>query len=215
MTSTRGLSVAAAVAGLVACGSNLPIATMTGVGGAGGGGAPAAGGSGGVGGAGGVSGTGGGGSGGGAGGSAVAGAGGDISRCASVYGSGGMGGAGGAAIPAGCNLDVARQAIAALGIGTVGDPSASTMTLPATLATDAQWSVKSDVCVEGGYDISPFAGMSVCLVTQVMTAMCQGNPARVWVMMSNGAIECIYKTVCPGSRLAPGVYSTVDPLCGS
>jgi hypothetical protein len=44
--------------------------------------------------------------------------------------------------------------------------------------------------------------------------MCQGNPARVWVLMSNGAVECIYKTVCPGSRLAPGVYSTVDPLCG-
>ncbi len=56
--------------------------------------------------------------------------------------------------------------------------------------------------------------MSVCLVSQVMTGRCQGNPARVWVLMSNGAVQCIDKTVCPGSRLAPGVYSTVDPFCG-
>jgi hypothetical protein len=224
MISIRGLSLAAAVVvGLVACSSKHPLGTMTG---AGGGGGAAIGGSNGLAGAGGVSATGGAGPGGaagdavagagggavgGAGGGAVGGAGAGIGHCDSVSGAGG---AGGAAIPTGCNLDAARQALAALGIGTVGDPSASTMTLPANLATDAQWGVKSDVCREGGYDLTPLAGMSVCLVSQVMTGMCQGNPARVWVLMSNGAVQCIYKALCPGSRLAPGVYSTVDPLCG-
>ena len=87
------------------------------------------------------------------------------------------------------------------------------MTLPATL-TDAQWSVKSEACSQGGYDLSPVAGMTVCLVSQEITGMCQGNPAKVYVLMSNGAVQCIYKALCPGSRIAPGVYSVVDPLCG-
>jgi hypothetical protein len=82
------------------------------------------------------------------------------------------------------------------------------------MLTDAQWSVKSEACDQGGYNLSPVAGRTVCLVSQITTQMCQANPARVYVMMTAGAVRCVFKALCPGSRLAPGVYSVVDPLCG-
>ncbi len=210
-TSIRGVSAVAILAGLVACGSDRAPGMMTGVGGIGGaggaGGERATGGTTGVAGEGGTPAGGTGGTGGGTGGGAGSG-GTAAGRCDAISGVGGTGG-----VAAGCDLDVARQALLALGIGTVGDASTSTMTLPPTL-TDAQWTVKSEACRQGGYDLSPVAGMSVCLVSQVITGMCQGNPARVYVLMSNGAVRCIYMALCPGSRLAPGVYSTVDSLCG-
>jgi len=110
-------------------------------------------------------------------------------------------------------IRVARQALVALGIGTTGaTATTSTVTLPAML-TDAQWSVKNEVCNEGGYDLSPLADSTVCLVSQETTRLCQANPARVYVMMAEGAVACVYIALCPGSRIAPGVYSTVDPLC--
>ena len=56
--------------------------------------------------------------------------------------------------------------------------------------------------------------MTVCVVSQVVDGMCQGNPARVFVLMSNGVVRCVFKALCPGSRITPGVYSVVDPLCG-
>ena len=146
---------------------------------------------------------------GGAGGTGGGGSGGTAAACDAIAGTGGTGG-----VAAGCDLEVARQALVALGIGTVGAASTSTTTLPATL-TDAQWSVKSEACREGGYDLTPVAGMNVCLVSQVFTGMCQGNPARVWVLMSNGAVQCVYLALCPGSRIAPGVYSAVNSLCSS
>jgi hypothetical protein len=131
-----------------------------------------------------------------------------------VSGAGGGGGsaAGGNGVAAGCDVDVARQALQALGIATVGDISTFEMPLPATL-TDAQWSVKSEACRQGGYDLSAVAGMTVCMVSAVVSGTCQGNPTRVWVLMSNGTVDCIYRALCPGSRIAPGVYSAVDPLC--
>jgi len=209
MMVIRGLSSVVVLAGLVACSSDRSPGTTTGAGGSGGTGA--VGGSGGTGAVGGAGGLGGGGATGGAG--AGGSEGGAVGRCDSEPGAGGMGGATGAAGSAGCDLDVARQAILALGIATIGEARTSTVTLPAAL-TDAQWSVKSAVCTQGGYDLAPVAGMTVCLVSQVVDGMCQGNPARVYVLMSNGAVRCVYMALCPGSRLAPGVYSTVDPLCG-
>jgi hypothetical protein len=125
---------------------------------------------------------------------------------------GGVGGAGGNGVSAGCDLDVARQALAALGIATMGDFSTTAMTLPAML-TDAQWSVKSAECSQGGYDLSTVAGTTVCLASAVFNGTCQGYPARVYVLMSNGSVQCIYRALCAGSRIAPGVYSSVDPLC--
>jgi len=191
---------------LYGCSSDKLGGGAGGNGGAGGGsGGTSAGGSGGT-----MSSAGSGGSGGGgAGGTGGGGSGGTAAACDAIAGTGGTGG-----VAAGCDLEVARQALVALGIGTVGAASTSTTTLPGTL-TDAQWSVKSAACREGGYDLAPVAGMNVCLVSQVFTGMCQGNPARVWVLMSNGAVQCVYLALCPGSRIAPGVYSAVNSLCSS
>jgi hypothetical protein len=221
MTHHLGLA-AVILAGFVACGGDRSVGTMTSAGGAAGGGGTgggtAVGGSSGTAGvaggptagSGGAGGAAGGGAGGVAGSAAVGGA---VGRCDTEPGAGGAGGVTGTAGSAGCNVDVARQTLGALGIGTTGEVSTSTVALPPAL-TDAQWSVKSEVCRQGGYDLAPVAGMTLCLVSQVATGMCQGNPARVYVLMSNGAVACVFKALCPGSRIAPGVYSVVDPLCG-
>jgi hypothetical protein len=173
--SIHGLGAVAILAGLVACASDRSPGKMAGVGGAGGTGG-SAGGAGGTGGSAGGAATGGttGGTTGMAGGGGVStagaggGTGGPVGHCDAEPG---VGGAGGASIAPGCDLDVARQALLALGIGTVGNASTATMPLPATL-TDAQWSVKSEACRQGGYDLAPFAGMNVCLVSQVISGMC-------------------------------------------
>jgi hypothetical protein len=143
------------------------------------------------------------------GGQTTGGAGGAVGSCDTGPGTGGVNDAGASS---GCDLEVARQALAALGIATVGDARTGSITLPPML-TDAQWSVKNEVCSEGGYDLSPIAGTTACLVSQVTTEKCQSNPARAYVLMSNGIVQCVFKALCPGSRIAPGVYSTVDPLC--
>lgn len=122
---------------------------------------------------------------------------------------GGMSGAGGAI---GCDVQIAQEAISALGVTAVGEPRVSSDDVPAML-TDAEWTVKADACRRGNYDLSPVAGTSVCLVTQDTTELCQENPARVVVVMSEGLVRCIFKVLCPGTRIAPGVYSATDPLC--
>lgn len=188
----RASILVAVVVGLIACGSDRSANTSDG------------GGTGGASGTGGVSGTSGTAGASGAGG----GEGGAVGHCETGTGAGGSGG-----IPAGCDLEAARQALAALGITTVGELRTSTVAVSATL-TDAQWSVKAEVCRAGGYDLTPVAGMTVCLVSQVITGMCQGSPVQVYVLMANGSVQCVYKALCPGSRITPGVYSTVDPLCG-
>jgi hypothetical protein len=200
-------SAVALLVGLVACSSDGSHGGTSGAAGAAG--AAGRGGAGGASGTAGEAGGSGSGGGAGAGGSTgVAGAaGGAAGGCQNAAATGGTGG-----VAAGCDLAAARQALAALGIGTVGDPMTFEMTLPPTL-TDAQWSVKSDICRQGGYDLSPVAGMTICFVSQVASGTCQGYPARVYVLMSNGAVQCVYRALCAGSRITPGVYSSVDPLC--
>ena len=120
---------------------------------------------------------------------------------------------GGTAIAPGCDLDVAWKAIAAAGLTSMGFPQTLNDTLPATLATDTNWGLKATVCQEGGYDITPLAGKPICLLEQDITQRCQGNPASVSVLMNNGAVACIYKTVRKGFGATPGVYSATDPNC--
>ena len=120
---------------------------------------------------------------------------------------------GGTAIAPGCDLDVAWKAIAAAGLTAEGFPQTLSDTLPATLATDTNWGLKAAVCQQGGYDITPLAGKSICLLEQDITQRCQGNPASVSVLMDNGAVACIYKTVRKGFGATPGVYSATSPNC--
>ena len=119
----------------------------------------------------------------------------------------------GTATAPGCDLDVAWKAIAAAGLAAVGTPQTLGVTLPATLATDANWGLKATVCQQGGYDITALAGKPICLLEQDITQRCQGNPASVSVLMNNGAVACIYKTVRKGFGTPPGVYSATSPNC--
>jgi hypothetical protein len=112
----------------------------------------------------------------------------------------------------GCDLLVAQPTIAALGLTPVGAPQTLDQTLPAAL-TDANWGLKAIVCQEGGYDLSSVAGSTVCLVGQDMTQLCQGYPARVWVVMKDGVVVCVYKTVRSNVPIAPGVYAANDQSC--
>ncbi len=120
---------------------------------------------------------------------------------------------GDSAVAPGCDLDVAAKAIAASGVNAVGSPQTLNVTLPTTMATDDNWGLKETICQQGGYDIAPLAGKTVCLVEQGSTQLCQGAPSDVWVVMNDGAVACIYKAVRQGVMLAPGVYSVTDPNC--
>jgi hypothetical protein len=120
---------------------------------------------------------------------------------------------GDSAIAPGCDLDVAWKAIAAAGRVAVGLPQMLNVTLPAILTTDADWGPKATACQQGGYDITPLAGKPICLVEQDITQRCQGNPARVSVLMNDGAVACIYKTVRQGFGATPAVYSATNPSC--
>jgi hypothetical protein len=116
-------------------------------------------------------------------------------------------------ISPGCDLDVASKTMAAFGLTTWGSAQTSNATLPAVLATDANWGLKADVCRQAGYDITVLAGKTVCLAAQDINQTCQGNPATVWVMMSNGAVACVYKAVRQGYGSTPGVYGATDAHC--
>ena len=120
---------------------------------------------------------------------------------------------GGTAIAPGCDLAVASSAIAALGLTAVGTPQTLNQTLPAALATDDNWGLKATVCQQGGYDITPLAGKTVCLLGQDITQMCQGLPASVWGLMNNGAVACVYKTIRKEFSIPPGVYAANDANC--
>jgi hypothetical protein len=113
----------------------------------------------------------------------------------------------------GCDPTAAAKAMAAFGIVTAGDPQILSATLPADLATDANWGLTARVCQEEGYDITVLAGKSVCLFGQDMIQTCQGIPGTAWVVMNSGAVACVYKTVRQGFGTTPGVYAATDPKC--
>jgi len=112
-----------------------------------------------------------------------------------------------------CDPKVATPALSALGIMTTIDQQLITLTLPLDLAADANWGLKATVCQQAGYDLSALAGKPVCLLGQDMTDRCQGNPATAWVVMNNGVVACVYKSVRQGYGAAPGVYAANDPAC--
>jgi hypothetical protein len=121
--------------------------------------------------------------------------------------------AGDAASTAGCDSSVAATALSALGIVAAGDSRMLSATLPAVLATDSNWGLKARVCQEAGYDITALAGKTICLLGQDMNQLCQGIPSTAWVVMDNGAVACVYKTVRPELGTAPGVYAANDAGC--
>lgn len=116
-------------------------------------------------------------------------------------------------IAPGCDPSAASAALTALSITPVGTPQTLNATLPAVLATDDNWGLKATVCRQAGYDITALAGKTVCLLGQDMTQVCQGIPATAWVVMNNGAVACVYKSLRQGFRLAPGVYAANDANC--
>jgi hypothetical protein len=120
---------------------------------------------------------------------------------------------GDAGIAPGCDLTVASNAMSAFGLITSGSVQTSNATLPAVLATDANWGLKADVCRQAGYDITPLAGKTICSVSQDMTQLCQGLPAGVTVLMNSGSVACIYKHIRTGVMIAPGIWSATDPSC--
>jgi len=109
----------------------------------------------------------------------------------------------------GCDLVAAAQAMANLGLIGTGAAQASDVTLPATLATDATWRVRADACQQGGYDISALAGQTVCLVGQSIPQACAVSPDTVWVVMSGGAVKCIYES----SNTPAGIYVVGGSYC--
>ncbi len=109
----------------------------------------------------------------------------------------------------GCDVGKAAQAVAAAGLTTVGEAQTINEDLPSNLSSGPNWGVKKVECQEGGYDLSSVAGKTVCLVSFDSTELCQGLAARVWVVMSDGAVRCIFKS----AFATPGIYSVHDSSC--
>jgi hypothetical protein len=178
------------LAGVVGCGSHL-----TG-GWDGGGGHPAGGGAGGI------------------GGGAGAATGGASDGGGNAGGAGGRGGVGGQVgwpdgavdVANACDESVAQRTIADLGLTITSTPQTEDLTLPPGL-TGAEWDLKKAVCKDGGYDITALGGTTVCLLSAGITELCQGYPARVWVIMSGGATACVFKALTGDAPIVPGVYS--------
>jgi len=116
-------------------------------------------------------------------------------------------------IAPGCDPAAASAALTALGIAPVGAAQTFDATLPTALATDDNWGLKATVCQQAGYDITPLAGKTVCLLGQDVTQECQGIPATAWVVMNNGAVACLYKADRQGFGPLPGVYAANDANC--
>ena len=112
---------------------------------------------------------------------------------------------GDAGIAPGCDLDVASKAMASLGLISSGVPQTSDVTLPAGLMGGG-WDVKASMCQQGGYDITPLAGKTACLLLQDITQTCDGNPSRVGILMDNGAVSCVFKAARSDFGAPPGVY---------
>jgi hypothetical protein len=153
------------------------------------------------------------------GGSAGAGTGGGVSDGGSdAGGAGGVGGAdgtvgwpdGGVDVASGCDEAVAAQTLADLGIVITSTPHTGDQTLPPGL-TGPEWDLKAKVCKDGGYDISALGGSTVCILGADITQLCQGYPARVYVIMSGGTTACVFKTLSSSSsHIVPGVYTASD-----
>ena len=110
--------------------------------------------------------------------------------------------------PSGCDLTVAAKAITDLGLTAVGTPQTLDTTLPIPL-TDANWGPKSTACQQGGYDLMPLAGQTVCLVGQTVTQACITAPNTAWVLMTGGAVKCVYES----DSSNPGIYPAGTSNC--
>jgi hypothetical protein len=116
----------------------------------------------------------------------------------------------------GCDPAAASAALTALGITPVGAPQTDSETLPLPLTSNGvytEWSLIASSCQQGGYDITPLAGKTICALGQDMTQLCQGLPAGVTVLMNSGSVACIYKHIRAEDTIAPGIWSATDPSC--
>jgi hypothetical protein len=85
--------------------------------------------------------------------------------------------------------------------------------LPADLGGDSNWGLKEIVCAEGGYDLSPYAGMTVTLTGVEIEGSCQEEAIMIWVVSLDDSIACAYLTVRKASGMVPGVWAVNDDDC--
>jgi hypothetical protein len=104
--------------------------------------------------------------------------------------------------------EISLNELKKLNIQITGNLSQSEQTLPSSL-TGPDWSIKKDVCEQGGYNLSDFTGKSVFFNTWLTDEIySQGSqPISVWVITYGNNIACVYKTV---KDAVPGVISIND-----
>jgi hypothetical protein len=95
--------------------------------------------------------------------------------------------------------------LARLNIKTVGRPKKTEFLLPEILS-DADWGLKKDICRQGGYNLSPYAGQSVWLISYPIEEKYREEALDVWIIISQSRIACVYKSARDGSNLAPGIF---------
>jgi len=77
-----------------------------------------------------------------------------------------------------------------------------------SILTDANWGLKKEICKEGGYNLTAYAGKTL-LFTSYLTNEILNNEESllVWILNDGNEIACVYKTVLESSSLIPGVFS--------
>jgi hypothetical protein len=102
-----------------------------------------------------------------------------------------------------------------LNIKTVGFLNQEQVEIPVKL-DNADWGMKKEICSEGGYDLSSYAGKNVILTSYSTNQVYnKTNHLNVWTLTSENKIICVYRAVKsdyltrPGpSLLVPGIFST-------
>jgi hypothetical protein len=74
--------------------------------------------------------------------------------------------------------------------------------------SDANWGLKREICEEGGYNSTVYAGKSLLFTSYLTNEIWNDKESLlVWVISDGSKVVCVYKSVLPGSNLAPGIFS--------
>lgn len=100
-----------------------------------------------------------------------------------------------------------------LSVQPTDDAEVSKLRLPVDLRGSG-FNATVGECLEGGYDLLPYAGQVLTQTSVVIEGNCQDLPIKIYVLSTEEKIACAYLSVAdPTIPVAPGIWSVKDPFC--
>lgn len=94
-----------------------------------------------------------------------------------------------------------------LGMHAVGSGNKIDVILAENLSETAEWGIIEDICNEGGYNLTKYAGQTIELDSYSISEMYDNVPLNAHIISSiNGEIICVYKSMRGENTYAPGVF---------